>query len=113
MNTKSHQMAEIKHKLGLMLSTPPDHPNLPVLAGLARAALSRGDGVYLYLIDEGVRALDDLRIQELARGGVKLFACAYGAKKHHLPTDNPLATYCGLVVLNDLIDGCDRFLAFN
>ncbi|HUJ79803.1 MAG TPA: DsrE family protein [Nitrospiria bacterium] len=106
-------MVDVKRKLGLMLSTPPAHPNLPVVAGLARAALSRGDGVYLYLIDEGVRALDDGRIQELARAGVKLFACAYGAQKHHLPTDNPLATYCGLVVLADLIDGCDRFLSFN
>jgi hypothetical protein len=106
-------MGETKHKLGLMLSTPPEHPNLPVLAGLARAALSRGDGVYLYLIDDGVRALDDRRIQELARSGAKLFACAYGAQKHGLPTDNPAATYCGLVILNDLIDGCDRFLAFN
>jgi hypothetical protein len=106
-------MAETTHKLGLMLSTPPAHPNLPVLTGLARAAIQRGDGVYLYLIDEGVRSLDDPRIQELARAGVKLFACAYGAQKHGLPIDNPAATYCGLVVLNDLIDGCDRFLSFN
>ncbi|MBI3620690.1 MAG: DsrE family protein [Nitrospirae bacterium] len=106
-------MADAKRKLGLMISTPPDHPNLPVATGLARAALERGDGVYLYLIDDGVRSLDDPRIQALARSGVKLFACAYGAQKHGLPTDNPAATYCGLVVLNDLIDGCDRFLAFN
>lgn len=109
-------MDEATHKtgkLGMMLSTPPEHPNLSVMAGLAGAALLRGDGVYLYLIDEGVRALDDQRIQELARSGAKLFACAYGAQKHGMPTDNPAATYCGLVVLNDLIDGCDRFLAFN
>jgi sulfur relay (sulfurtransferase) complex TusBCD TusD component (DsrE family) len=106
-------MGETKHKLGLMLSTPPEHPNLPVLAGLARAALARGDGVYVYLIDEGVRTLDDRRIQELAGAGVKLFACAYGAQKRGLPTNNLAATYSGLVVLNDLIDGCDRFLAFN
>jgi len=106
-------MARAKHKLGLMLSTPPAHPNLPVLDGLARASLERGDQVYLYLIDEGVRSLDDARIQALAQSGAKLFACAFGAQKHGLPLNNPAATYCGLVVLNDLVDGCDRFLAFN
>lgn len=104
---------DAKHKLGLMLSTPPEHPNLNVLTGLAQAALERGDGVYLYLIDEGVRSLGDARIQALARSGVKLFACAYGAQKHGLLTTDPAATWCGLVVLNDVIDGCDRFLSFN
>lgn len=106
-------MAGTPHKLGLMLSTPPDHPNLAVMTKLAQTALRQGDSVYLYLIDEGVRALDDPRIEELARAGVKLFACAYGAQKRGLPTNNPAATYSGLVVLNDLIDGCDRFLSFN
>ena len=100
-------------KLGLLLSTPPDHPNLPVLLGLARAAREKGDDVYLYLIDEGVAALEDPRISALPDKGVKLFACAYGAHKHGLPTDHPAATYCGLVVLTDLMTGCDRFLSFN
>ena len=45
-------------KLGLMLSTGPEHPvNLRTTLGLADAALDRGASVYLYLIDDGVRAL--------------------------------------------------------
>ena len=102
-----------KKKLGLMLSTGPDHPaNLATVRGLADAALDRGASVYLYLIDDGVRALPDVR--PLADRGVKLFVCAYGCQKRRIPLEDADAvTYCGLVVLTDLINGTDRFLALN
>src|SRR6266481_5839037 len=53
-----------KKKLGILLSTGPDHPNLETALGLGDAALSRGADLYLYLIDDGVRALGDLRLPE-------------------------------------------------
>lgn len=101
-------------KLGLMLSTAPEHPNLSTAIALAEAALARGADVYLYLIDEGVRALGDPRLRALPARGVRLFACAYGCQKRGLPLeDTPDVTYCGLVVLTDLVNGTDRFLALN
>ena len=100
-------------KLGLMLSTGPEHEaNLATARGLADAALVRGASVYLYLIDEGVRALADVR--PLADRGAKLFVCAYGCQKRRIPLEEADAvTYCGLVVLTDLINGTDRFIALN
>jgi hypothetical protein len=103
-----------RKKLGIMLSTGPDHANLAAAVGLSEAALDGGAALYLYLIDEGVRALDDPRIQTLAERGAKLFVCAYGCQKRRLPLrDSDRVTYCGLVVLTDLINGTDRFLALN
>ena len=93
-------MDAAKRKLGLMVSTAPDHPNLTTALGLATAALDRGGEVYLYLIDEGVAAIEDRRIQALGERGARLFVCAY-------------ATNCGLVVLTDVINGTDRFLSLN
>src|SRR5213078_2584139 len=58
-------------KLGLMISTAPEHPNLATALGLAQAALDRGANVYLYLIDDGVRALADRRLRAL-RQAVRL-----------------------------------------
>ena len=76
-----------KKKLGVLLSTGPEHPNLDVALGLGKAALSRG---------------------------AKLFVCAYGCQKRRIPLeDDPAITYCGLVVLTDLINGTDRFIALN
>ena len=103
-----------KKKLGLLLSTGPEHRNLETALGLSNAALARGAQLYLYLIDDGVRVLDDPRIGTLPERGAKVFVCAYGCQKRGLPLrDADRVTYCGLVVLTDLINGTDRFVALN
>ncbi len=103
-----------RKKLGLMVSTGPDHVNVATALGLAGAALDRGDEVYLYLIDDGVRLLDDARIRQLPDRGARLFVCAYGCQKRGIPLeDTPSVSYCGLVVLTDVINGTDRFIALN
>lgn len=102
-------------KLGLLLSTGPDHAtNLETALGLSQAALARGADLYLYLIDDGVRALDDARVRALPDRGAKLFACAYGCQKRRIPLEHAdRVTYCGLVVLTDVINATDRFVALN
>jgi sulfur relay (sulfurtransferase) complex TusBCD TusD component (DsrE family) len=101
-------------KLGLLLSTGPEHGNIDTAIGLSTAALDRGASVYLYLIDDGVRTLADPRLRSLPARGVKLFVCAYGCQKRRIPLeDTGDVTYCGLVVLTDLINGTDRFIALN
>jgi len=102
-------------KLGLLLSTPPSHHNADVVAGLSREALQAQVSVYLYLIDEGVKNLANPKILDLASAGVKLSVCAYGCQQHKVSTEGygQDITFCGLVVLSQIIAGCDRFIAFN
>jgi sulfur relay (sulfurtransferase) complex TusBCD TusD component (DsrE family) len=103
-----------RKKFGMLLSTAPDHPNLETALGLAEAALDRGADLYLYLIDDGVRALGERRVRALSARGAKLFVCAYGCQKRRIPLeDSPDVTYCGLVVLTDIINGTERFIALN
>src|SRR5438034_1635850 len=71
-------------KLGLMISTAPEHPNLATALGLAQAALDRGANVYLYLIDDGVRALADRRRGALAPRRVEAFSWVYGCEQVRL-----------------------------
>ncbi|MBI3604181.1 MAG: DsrE family protein [Nitrospirae bacterium] len=104
-----------KKKLGVLLSTPPSHPSVTTVARLCQEAYSANVDVYLYLIDEGVLSLRDTRFLQLSASGVKFFVCAYGCQRHHVPTDHleKEITLCGLVVLSNIINGCDRFVAFN
>ena len=103
-----------RKKLGILLSTGPEHPNLDTALGLGTAALARGTDLYLYLIDEGVRTLGDPRLRALPARGAKLFACAYGCQKRRIALeDSPDVSYCGLVVLTDLLNATDRFVALN
>ncbi len=99
-------------KLGLLLTTGPDHPNFDPALGAIQAALARGASVYCYAIDEGVRCVHHPRVQALqGRPGFHLFACAYGAQRRGMPMDNA-AAYSGLTVLADMIASTDRFIAF-
>ena len=104
-----------KKKLGILLSTGPSHPNVATVAELCRTAIASQVDVYLYLIDEGVKNLRDPRLSALAKSGAKFFVCAYGCQQHGVPTTDldPNISLCGLVVLSNMINGCDRFLAFN
>ena len=104
-----------KKKLGVLLSTPPSDPGVTTAARLCQEALGSDMDVYLYLIDEGVRNLRDKRFLQLADTGAKFFVCAYGCQTHGVPTDglDKNVTLCGLVVLSNMINGCDRFVAFN
>ena len=101
-------------KLGILLSTPPEHPSVETVFRVVQAAVSRGVDVYLYLIDEGVKSVVDVRYLRLLDAGVKLSVCAYGCQQHGVPTAtiDSRASLSGLVVLSGIIDGCDRFLAF-
>jgi sulfur relay (sulfurtransferase) complex TusBCD TusD component (DsrE family) len=102
-----------KRALGILLSTGPANENLSTAINLSAAALKSGADVYFYLIDEGVLAVDDPRFQPLRDSGLKLFACAYGAQKHGVARRDDKATYCGLVVLSNIVSSCDRFVALN
>jgi sulfur relay (sulfurtransferase) complex TusBCD TusD component (DsrE family) len=102
-----------KRSLGVLVSTGPENPNLATAIELSDAALKAGVEVYLYLIDKGVLGVDDPRFQELRAAGLKLFACAYGAQQHGVERKEEKATYCGLVVLSNIVSSCDRFVALN
>lgn len=99
-------------KLGILLSTLPDHPNFTHGIRLAETALANDVEVYLYCIDEAVPGISDPRIRRLKQQGIRLFACAYGAHKHNL-TMNEEAIFAGLTVVADLMGDTDRFISFN
>jgi predicted peroxiredoxin len=104
----------VKQKIGFLLALPPAHPSSETVTGLAQAALDAGHEVYLYLIDEGVKNMTSQSYQDLARGGVRMFVCAYGCQQHQVSTIEieKEFTLCGLVVLSGLIDACKPFISF-
>jgi len=101
-----------KQKLGILLSTAPQHPNLKTALGLLDVALQKDMRCYLYLVDEGVKNINEAQIKTLTQKGLKLFLCAYGAQRYHIPVSEQ-AVFGGLVVLSDLVKGCDRFVTLN
>lgn len=98
-------------KLGILLSTPPANRNIDTVMGLILAAMNNSVSVYLYLIDEGAECLNDRRLLDLSKKGLKLYVCAYGAQKKGIEPSEA-ATFSGLSMLSEIINVCDRFIAF-
>ena len=99
-------------KLGVLISTAPEHPNFTRGLKLAETALSEGVDVYLYCIDNAVPGVNNERLQALKQRGLKLYACAYGAHRRNFSLSEK-AVFAGLTVVNDLIASTDRFVSFN
>ena len=98
-------------KLGVLLTTPPEHPNFRPAVALMQAALDARVRVYLYCIDDAVRAIAAPEIQAIKERGASLFGCAYGAHRRHLAVDDS-AAWSGLTVLADVVGSTDRFVSF-
>lgn len=99
-------------KLGVLLSTRPEHASFDHGVRLAEIALAAGVDVYLYCIDDAVHGLDDPRLQALRPAGLKLYACADAAQRRHIPRMDQ-AVFAGLAVVSDLLSATDRFVSFN
>jgi sulfur relay (sulfurtransferase) complex TusBCD TusD component (DsrE family) len=99
-------------KLGILISSHPDKGDLEPVRHLAGAALDAGADCYLYLIDEGTRHYRDPALTALAERGLKLYVCAYGGKMRGIEPDEG-AVFGGLSALGGIMEGCDRFVAFN
>lgn len=98
--------------MGILLSTGKEHPNSATASALIRTGLSKGIDIYLYLIDDGVTNIEKEDYARLSDRGVKLFVCAYSCQRRGIPRDDRF-TYCGLVVLSELVNTCDRFIPLN
>ena len=98
-------------KLGVLLTTPPTHANFRPAVALMNGALDAGVRLYLYCIDEGVRAVATPEIQAIKARGASLFGCAYGAGHRKIPLDDN-AAWSGLTVLADVVGSTDRFVSF-
>ncbi|MHB1287154.1 MAG: DsrE family protein [Leptospirales bacterium] len=99
-------------KLGILVSTRPDQGDVEHVRPIVEEALARKDKVYLYLLDDGTLYLRDDWVHNLVDQGVHVYSCAYGAQNRKI-YDSGKTTFCGLVVLTQLMEGCDRFLSFN
>ncbi len=98
-------------KLGVLLTTAPGHPNFRPAVALMKAALDANVRLYLYCIDEGVRAVGTPELQDLKQRGASLFGCAYGAGHRKIELDDA-AAWSGLTVLADVVGSTDRFVSF-
>jgi hypothetical protein len=106
-----HSTAFTGKSLGILLTVHPNDPNFAKGISLAQKALNHKLEVYLYCLGEAVFGVSDTNLQSLRSQGLRLFACAYGARKLGVPCKDQ-AIFCGLSVLSDILSGTDQCASF-
>ncbi|HOW65563.1 MAG TPA: hypothetical protein P5186_23205 [Candidatus Paceibacterota bacterium] len=99
------------HKLGILVAAAPHQRNFDHALALAETGLRRGVVVYLYCLDDAVTGLGHPRMETLKGLGLRLWACAYGARRRSIPLGSQ-AVFGGLSVVSDLMRNVDRFVCF-
>lgn len=97
--------------LGFLVAAGPAAPGFGYAIRLAAAALAQGCRVQMFCVDEAVRGLPDLRLQALREAGLRLHACAWSGRRHHIEVGS-WASPAGLALASALVAHSDRFLAF-
>jgi hypothetical protein len=70
-----------------------------------------GNKVFVYLLDEGVLYLHNEFWQSLESSHGIIYACGYGAKKHHVPFRDKVV-FSGLATLAQLIKSSSTFISY-
>lgn len=101
--------------LGLLLTTSPERADLNSAVQLARAAMGLGAEARLFVMCDGVYALGEKALKELAAEGARVTVCGHNAEQRRVEeiTDEPNIEWGSQYDLAQMSEECDRIVAFN
>jgi sulfur relay (sulfurtransferase) complex TusBCD TusD component (DsrE family) len=102
----------MSEKLGILLTTSPESENTHTVIRLAETALAAGRQVEMFLMCDGVYHLNDPRLEELTKKGVKVAVCAQNCLERKVERKT-FVLWGSQYDLATLIKESDRFLSFN
>lgn len=98
-------------KLAILLATGPETGDIDVVAGISKAARTKGHGVSIFLMADGVRNVDHRDTVDLANRGVRITVCALNAgQKGVKPVSHAL--FGSQYDLSVMAKECDRLVGF-
>lgn len=82
------------------------------IVAISRAALARGDELTLFLMSDGVTALADQRIAQLARSGAIISVCEHNRAQTNAPGALDSVRYESQFQLSLYMEQADRAILF-
>lgn len=110
-------------RIGILLTSSPEHENTYTVGRLCATFLMAGHGVQIFLMDDGVynairnqsrnRLFSNL--DQLMAQGAQVYLCSVTAEARGLRQDNFLdgVEFSSQYELSQIVERSDRFLAFN
>lgn len=100
--------------LAILLTTSPEHEDVHTVIRLAEAARTTGRSVRIFLMADGIYALNVPKLRELAAHGVEIAVCAHNAAERSFPQppDFPHLLWGSQYDFAQMTASCERVLAF-
>lgn len=76
-------------KVGILLTTPPAHPNTATVERIVYWLREYGDDVEIFLMADGVYHLNDAALKRMLERGVRVSLCAQNATERGIPVPEP------------------------
>jgi sulfur relay (sulfurtransferase) complex TusBCD TusD component (DsrE family) len=106
-------MLKMGEKLGIFLSTSPEHENTHTVIKLAEAALERGHEVHIFIMDDGVHNAVVPEFEALVGKGVRIVLCSHNLAERQRPKIEGTIVCGSQYDHAQLVSNVDRYLAFN
>jgi hypothetical protein len=109
----TERLQHMAEKLGMFLTTSPEHENTHTVIKLAEAAMRRGAEVHIFLMCDGVHNAFIAGFGALADQGAHIVLCSHNLSERQRPKIEG-AIVCGSQYDHaQLVSHVDRYLAFN
>jgi DsrE/DsrF-like family len=110
---RGEEVLKMAEKLGIFLTTSPEHENTHTVIKLAEAAIGRGHQVQIFIMCDGVHNAFLPGFEALVDKGARLVLCSHNLAERHRPKLEG-AIVCGSQYDHaQLVSEVDRYLAFN
>ncbi|MCL7410519.1 MAG: DsrE family protein [Methanosarcinaceae archaeon] len=98
-------------KLGILLTTSPEHENTNTVIEISKSAIKQGISVSIFLMADGTHNSVFEPFQNLIEHGVEIILCAHNAAKRKVEVVENIV-YGSQYDLATIIKESDRFISF-
>jgi sulfur relay (sulfurtransferase) complex TusBCD TusD component (DsrE family) len=106
-------MLKMAEKLGLFLSTSPEHENTHTVIKLAEAAVVGGHEVHIFIMCDGVHNAFVPAFDALVEKGARIVLCSHNLAERQRPKLEGTIVCGSQYDHAQLVSSVDRYLAFN
>ena len=100
-------------RLGIFLTTSPEHENSHTVIKLSEAALGRGLDVDIFIMCDGVHNAFTPEFEALVRKGIRIILCSHNLAQRYRPQIEGTIVCGSQYDHAQLVSMVDRYLAFN
>lgn len=100
------------NKLGILLTTSPEHQDMHTVIKISEAALAAGKEVHLFMMCDGVYGSNCTRLTDLIPKGVQIAQCHHNAEERRIEEGKSAVKSASQYIFSGIISEVDRLITF-